>query len=245
MNGVPKDPPKAPTAARSGERPATDTHGPSGAHPSPAHARDRPRAQPSARAEKTKRDQRDLALVRRIRRGDHAAFRGLVRQYQNPIYALCFRMLGSREEAEDVAQEVFLTIHRSVHTWRGESRFYTWLYRVATNHCKNRIKYLSVRNFHRAEDLESTAYSQHLAANPTKGSTSPEQAVAGRRLEAHIVRELANLEPEHRVLIILRDFQGLAYQDIIEITGLPEGTLKSRLHRARVALKRRIHPYLT
>lgn len=244
MNGVPKDPPKAPATTRSGDA-ATHDGAVTADASAPSTAASGQRLQPSQpHVAKVRRDQRDLGLVRRIRRGDHAAFRALVRHYQNPIYALCLRMLGSREDAEDVAQEVFLTIHRSVHTWRGESRFYTWLYRVATNHCKNKIKYLSVRNFHRAEDLDSTAYSEHLAANPNKSAANPEQVVAGRRLEALINRELANLEPEHRVLIILRDFQGLAYQDIIEITGLTEGTLKSRLHRARVALKRRIHPYL-
>jgi len=245
MNGVPKDPPKDLSAAQSGEGPATNSQAANGERALPRGVPGSAGTPPTVLSAKATRDQRDLTLIRRIRRGDHAAFRGLVGHYQNPIYALCFRMLGSREEAEDVAQEVFLSIHRSLHAWRGESRFYTWLYRVATNHCKNRIKYLSVRNFHRAEDLESTAYSQHLAANPTAGSTNPEQVVAGQRLEVIILRELANLEPEHRVLIILRDFQGLAYQDIIEITGLQEGTLKSRLHRARVALKRRIHPYLT
>ena len=240
MNGVPKDPPKDSTAAAAGD-PQAAAAGSAGENPGSAESQ---RAAPTDSRTITD-EQRDLALVRRIRRGDHAAFRALVRHYQDRIYSLCFRMLSNRQEAEDVAQEVFLTIHRSVHTWRRESRFYTWLYRVATNHCKNRLKYLSVRNFHRAEDLESAAYSQHLASNLSHASPSPEQAAAGRQLEVHIHRELANLDPEHRILIVLRDFQGLAYQDIIEITGLPEGTLKSRLHRARIALKRRIQPYLT
>lgn len=196
------------------------------------------------------RDARDRALVTKIRGGNEQAFRELVSHYQDRIYALCLRMLRSPQEAEDVAQEVFLTVHRAVAGWRGESRFYTWLYRVATNHCKNRLKYLAARNYHRAETLESAAFDQQQS-HGVRGSHAlhssppdPEQAVEGRRLEAVVERELRNLNPEHRLLIVLRDLQGLSYEDIVEITQLAEGTVKSRLHRARLALKQRLAPYL-
>jgi len=213
--------------------------------PSPDRAREEAR-QREARS----RDQRDRRLVRRIRAGDDRAFQELVIAYQDRIYGLTYRMLGNRQEAEDVAQEVFISVHRAIGTWRGEGRFYTWLYRVATNHCKNRIKYLKGRNFHRASDIDETP-SAHLAGEdggPVNSLQSqvpgPEQATEGLRLEEIIQRELANLEDEHRLLIVLRDVQGMTYQDIIRVTGLQEGTLKSRLHRARVALKKRVTPYL-
>lgn len=208
------------------------------------------RADDARQREARARDQRDRRLVRRIKSGDDRAFQELVTAYQDRIYGLTYRMLGNRQEAEDVAQEVFISVHRAIGTWRGEGRFYTWLYRVATNHCKNRIKYLKGRNFHRASDIDDTP-SAHLAGEdggPVSSLQSqvpgPEQATEGRRLELIIQRELANLEEEHRLLIVLRDVQGMSYQDIIRVTGLQEGTLKSRLHRARVALKGRVAPHL-
>ena len=200
--------------------------------------------------ERRARDLRDRRLVRRLRSGDERAFEELVRVYQNRIFGLIYRMIGNRQEAEDLAQEVFLTVHRAIGTYRGDGRFYTWLYRIATNTCKNRIKYLKGRNFHRSVPVDETPEAQGPAADggPTVSLQSqvagPEAQTEGRRLESAIQRELARLEPEHRMLIVLRDVQGLSYQEILRITGLQEGTLKSRLHRARVALKDRLKPYM-
>lgn len=195
-------------------------------------------------------DARDRRLVRRARSGDVRAFEELVHHYQHRIFGLTLRMIGNRQEAEDLAQEVFITVHRALASYRGEGRFYTWLYRIATNTCKNRIKYLRGRNFHRSVPVEDTPEAQAPAADggPAVALQSqiagPEQMAEGSRLEAAIQAELAQLEPEHRLLIVLRDVQGMSYQDILRITGLQEGTLKSRLHRARLALKDRLKPYM-
>lgn len=195
-------------------------------------------------------DARDRRLVRRARSGDVRAFEELVHHYQHRIFGLTLRMIGNRQEAEDLAQEVFITVHRALASYRGEGRFYTWLYRIATNTCKNRIKYLRGRNFHRSVPVEESPEAQAPAADggPAVALQSqiagPEQMAEGSRLEAAIQAELAQLEPEHRLLIILRDVQGMSYQDILRITGLQEGTLKSRLHRARLALKDRLKPYM-
>lgn len=192
-------------------------------------------------------DLRDRRLVRRVRAGDDRAFEEIVRLYQHRIFGLMLRMIGNRQEAEDLAQEVFITVHRAIGTYRGEGRFYTWLYRIASNTCKNRIKYLRGRNFHRSVPVEETPEAHEADAGPatlTAQVAGPEAMTEGARLQAHIQRELAELDPEHRLLIVLRDIQGLSYQDILRITGLQEGTLKSRLHRARVALKDRLTPYL-
>lgn len=195
-------------------------------------------------------DIRDRRLVRRLKAGDERAFEELVRTYQDRIFGLVFRMIGNRQEAEDIAQEVFLTVYKAIGSYRGEGRFYTWLYRIASNTCKNRIKYLKGRNFHRSSDVDETPAAQIAGQDggPTVSLQSqvpgPEAAVEGSRLENLVQREIANLEPEHRLLIVLRDVQGLPYADILRITGLQEGTLKSRLHRARLALKQRIQPFL-
>lgn len=195
-------------------------------------------------------DLRDRRLIRRARNGDARAFEELVQHYQHRIFGLVLRMIGNRQEAEDLAQEVFITVHRALGSYRGEGRFYTWLYRIATNTCKNRIKYLRGRNFHRSVPVEDSPEAQAPQADggPAVSLQShiagPEATVEGSRLEAAIAAELAQLEPEHRLLIVLRDVQGLSYGDILRITGLQEGTLKSRLHRARLALKDRLRPYM-
>lgn len=195
------------------------------------------------------RDARDRRLVRRLKQGDERAFQELVHTYQDRIFGLTYRMLGNRQEAEDLAQEVFISVYRGIANYRGEGRFYTWLYRIATNTCKNRLKYLKGRNFHRASDIDETP-DAHTAGDrgpavPLQSVVpGPEATIAGSRLEQAIQREIAALDPEHRLLIVLRDIQGMSYADIRKVTGLQEGTLKSRLHRARLALKERLQPYL-
>jgi RNA polymerase sigma-70 factor (ECF subfamily) len=202
-------------------------------------------AEPDERAQQ---DRRDRVLVRRMKAGDERAFEELVRLYQNRIFGLMLRMIGNRQEAEDLAQEVFMTVHRAIASYRGDGRFYTWLYRIASNTCKNRIKYLRGRNFHRSVPVEDAPDAQGPSAGPSVALQSqiagPEAMAEGTRLQTAIQRELALLEPEHRLLIILRDVQGLSYQEILQTTGLQEGTLKSRLHRARVALKDRLKEHL-
>ena len=203
-----------------------------------------------AAEERRRADLRDRRLVRRLRNGDARAFEELVHLYQNRIYGLMVRMIGNPEEAEDLAQEVFITVHRAIGTYRGEGRFYTWLYRIATNTCKNRIKYLRGRNFHRSVPVEDTpeAHAAGADGGPTVSLQSqvagPEAMTQGKRLESAIQREIAELDPEHRLLIVLRDVQGMSYQDILKVTGLQEGTLKSRLHRARLALRDRLKTHM-
>lgn len=205
---------------------------------------------PAPASDRATADARDRALVRQLKAGDQRAFEELVRIYQDRVFSLSLRMIGNRQEAEDLAQEVFMTLHRAIASYRGEGRFYTWLYRIASNTCKNRIKYLRGRHFHRSVPVDETPEAQVPAGDAGPGVPlqsrvhGPEAMTEGNRLEAAVQRELAALEPEHRLLIVLRDVQGLSYQEILRITGLQEGTLKSRLHRARVALKDRLKPHL-
>jgi len=201
-------------------------------------------------ARRAEQDRRDRRLVKRIRDGDEGAFQELVRTYQNRIYGLCYRFLGDREEAQDVAQDVFLKVFRAIETYRGDGRFFTWLYRIASNNCKNRIKYLKGRHHGRRLELEKSPQAQmpsreggssHSLQSQVPG---PEASVTGSRLQRAIQEEIANLDADHRLLIVLRDIQGLSYHDIMKVTGLQAGTLKSRLHRARVALKKRMEKHM-
>ena len=175
--------------------------------------------------------------MRRLQRREEAAFSELVTTYQHRIFSLVFRMLGDREEARDVAQEVFVTVFRRIDGFRAESSLSTWLYRVAVNHCKNRIKYLGRRAAGRTRSLETLNDADWARAPGLSGPPRPDQEASARETLAILLRELETLDEEQRTLVVLRDMEGLAYAEIAEITDQPLGTVKSRLHRARLALK--------
>lgn len=189
-------------------------------------------------------------LIRRLRRGDEQAFATIVRTYQSRVFNMVFRMVGSREEAEDVAQDVFVTVFQSIDSFRGESKFSTWLYRVTVNHCKNRLKYLKRRRKHLGRPLDEIAEAELARGSGDHQAgyhaniPRPDEQVSGHQMERLIQREIAALDEEHRVLVVLRDIQGLSYQEIVEVTGLNIGTIKSRLHRARLALKEALERHM-
>lgn len=190
-------------------------------------------------------DAQERRLIRRLKQGDDRAFQELVETYQDRVFALVLRMMGNRQEAEDVAQEVFFSVYRAMGRFRGDARLYTWIYRIAINACKSRLKYLQGRKLHQQQSIEASPQTgestqQHTGRSPQSAVPGPEAMVQGNRLQQAIARELNNLEPEHRQVLVLRDIQGLSYEDIAKITGLAQGTVKSRLHRARVALKSRL-----
>lgn len=178
---------------------------------------------------------RERQLLRRLRRGDERAFVELVREHQDRVYDLLVRMLGDREEALDLSQEVFASIHASVARFRGESRLSTWIFRVAKNHCLNRLKYLQRRHRNRSTEISSVPESELEACAPSR---RPDEHIAESELRALVRRGIALLDEEHRLLLVLRDIEGLSYHEIAEITEQPEGTVKSRLHRARASLAR-------
>lgn len=179
-------------------------------------------------------------LIRRLKQRDEEAFRQMVLLYQHKVFHLVYRMMGNREEAEDLSQEIFVTVFKNIDAFRGDARFSTWLYRIATNQCKNRIKYLARRAKDRTQGLDVTPDGDLQATPLSTAPARPDRMVQGKELERAIQRALADLDDEHRALIVLRDIQGLPYAEIAQITGLNPGTVKSRLHRARVALKRRL-----
>jgi RNA polymerase sigma-70 factor (ECF subfamily) len=182
-------------------------------------------------------------LVERLKRRDEAAFNELVRLYQAKIFRLVFRMIGDKAEAEDLAQEVFVTVFKSIDTFRGDSKLSTWLYRVATNHCKNKIKYLSRRARGSKKEFDEVADRDAVESATMATSAQiprPDELTHAKQTESIIQRALAELDDDQRELVILRDIENMTYEDIQQMTGLPEGTVKSRLHRARLALQRRV-----
>lgn len=176
---------------------------------------------------------RERALLARLRERDEEAFSEMVRENQARIFGLLYRMIGNREEAEDLAQEVFITVFKSIEQFRGESKFSTWLYRIAANHCKNRIQHLARRRAVGGLDEES-----HYGKDALKDDgASPHALLEGRETGKLVQEAVASLDEDQRLVLVLRDLEELSYQEITEITGLNEGTVKSRLHRARMRIK--------
>ena len=182
----------------------------------------------------------DTALVARLVARDEQAFNAVVRAYQRRVFALLFRMLGNRAEAEDLAQEVFVQVFKAIGSFRGESKLSTWIYRIAVNLSKNRTKYLRVRHAGEQDPLDSVAERVPLAdakrANVAYVAR-PDDMVAGKQMERIVRDAILQLEPSFRECLVLRDVEDLSYEEIGSITGLAEGTVKSRIHRARAQLK--------
>jgi RNA polymerase sigma-70 factor (ECF subfamily) len=178
-------------------------------------------------------------LIGRLKARDEQAFNEIVRLYGDKVFSLVYRMIGSRAEAEDIAQEVFVTVFKTVDGFRGESKFSTWLLRIAANHCKNRMKYLSRRPTAGAglEGVGEDALADRGTSPVQSRIEAPDVMMEAAEMEALTQAAIAALEEDHRLLIVLRDVEELSYQEIGEITGLAEGTIKSRLHRARMAIK--------
>lgn len=187
----------------------------------------------------------ERSLLRRLRDRDERAFRELVQEHRDRVYNITFRMLGNRAEAEDVAQEVFITVFKTIDQFREEAKFSTWLYRVAVNHCKNRIKYLARRHDRDRDQLDEAT--QGNGVNGTIGGpvpSSPDRALAGAQMEKLLQDAIASLEDDQRIVVVLRDVEDLSIEEICEITGLPDGTVKSRLHRARLVLRKRLQRHV-
>jgi len=178
-------------------------------------------------------------LLQRLRQRDEAAFNQLVRMHQAAVFRQLLRVLGDAAEAEDLAQEVFVTVFKAIDTFRGDSRLSTWIHRIAQNHARNRLKYHGRHKRKGDAPLEDTT--EEALAVPETGSRlpRPDHEVEAAQAEVHIRLAITQLEEEQRTLIVLRDLENLSYEEIQAQTGLPSGTVKSRLHRARVALQER------
>jgi RNA polymerase sigma-70 factor, ECF subfamily len=184
----------------------------------------------------------DRLFLARLRARDERAFQELVTTYGDRVFGLVLRFVGNRAEAEDLAQEVFVTVWKSIETFRSESKLSTWLFRIAANHAKNRIKYLARRSTD-GRGLDDAPEAALADVGPgARGSTHahlhrPDAVLEAAERGGALERAIAALDEDQRLVVILRDVEELSYDEICDITGLPEGTVKSRLHRARLALK--------
>ena len=174
-------------------------------------------------------------LVDGLRRGDHDAFEALVRLAQHRIYGMARRMLGDQAEAEEVAQEVFLRVHRSAREFRGESKLSTWLYTIAARLCLARLA--------RPERRARVITADGLPEVPD-AQADPSAVVESAELRRALERCIQELDEDRRIVVMLRDIHGLAYEEIAAALGIELGTVRSRLHRARAELKDRLEKLL-
>jgi RNA polymerase sigma-70 factor (ECF subfamily) len=176
----------------------------------------------------------DPDLLGRLRAGEARAFEELVVAYQHRVFGVALRMLGSRAEAEEIAQEVFVRAHRALAEFRGDARLSTWLYAIASRLCLNRLAASDRRLRREGEET--------LLRLPA--DTDPAAGVERREVEAALHRAIEGLPEERRIVVVLRDLEGLSYEDIAQVLGLELGTVRSRLHRARLDLKEKMERFL-
>lgn len=187
-------------------------------------------------------DDSDQQLVQRVQAGDKAAFDLLVRKYQHRVLKLVSRFVSDAAEAEDVAQEAFLKAYRALASFRGESAFYTWLYRIAINTAKNAL----VSNRRRPVDFDldlqdPEQYDRH--ARLKEGDT-PEGVLLTEEIRSVVEKAMEQLPEDLRTAIVLRELEGLSYEEIAEAMDCPVGTVRSRIFRAREAIDRKLKPLL-
>jgi RNA polymerase sigma-70 factor (ECF subfamily) len=180
----------------------------------------------------------DTVLIRAVQAGDMAAFDELVLKHKDRLFNLVYWFLGDYQEANDCAQETFIKVFKSIKKFRLESTFSTWLYRIAINTCKNRIKSSAYKWKKKTVSLETS--NGNPFSEIVNGSPTPAMALEKKERMMRIQNAINSLPEEQNKVVVLRDIQGLSYQDISDITGLNPGTVKSRLARGRLALKNQL-----
>jgi RNA polymerase sigma-70 factor (ECF subfamily) len=183
--------------------------------------------------EATNRIQGDSDLVKAFQSGDMISFDELVLRYKDRVFSLCYRFTGNFHDAEDCAQDVFLKVYRSLMKFRFESSFYTWLYRITLNTCKSRLKSIRIMDMKKISYMDN----QEEKGDEDKSPITELEKIERIRLVQNAINSLPAWQKD---MIILRDIEGLSYEEITRITGYRLGTLKSKLSRARHSLKEKL-----
>jgi RNA polymerase sigma-70 factor (ECF subfamily) len=186
-------------------------------------------------------NEEERSLIERSRRGDTAAFNNLVRRYERNVFNTAYRLSGSYDDAADIAQEAFVRAWNNLKSFRGDAAFSTWLYRIVTNvflDDRKRKRARPHRSLEEEMDLAESSVTRQFE-DPTPG---PEEMAEGDERRRILEKAISSLPEAQRVMVTLYHTQGLAYEEIAEITQLPMGTVKSRLNRARLALRDLLGP---
>ena len=180
--------------------------------------------------------QDDSFLIAQSIRGDRSAFGELVRRHQDRLYNTVYRLLGNADDAQDCVQDSFLSAYQSLHQFKGDARFFTWLYRIAVNAA------ISMKRKHRLVLRADVPVAGRMAAEPLDNSEASQPGLALEREEEEkrLQDALNLLTPEHRAVLVLKDIEGHKYEVIAGMLEVPIGTIRSRLHRARLELRDRL-----
>ena len=171
----------------------------------------------------------------RLRAGDAPAFEELVMTYQHRVFGVALRMLGNAAEAEEVAQEAFVRAHRALGDFRGDAKLSTWLYAITSRLCLNRLA---------TGERRLTRQGEEALLRLSDAGPRPDAALERRELESALGRAIAELPEDRRIVVVLRDIEGLSYEEIAQVLELELGTVRSRLHRARADLKEKLERFL-
>jgi RNA polymerase sigma-70 factor (ECF subfamily) len=188
-------------------------------------------------------EQSDLELVKRAQRGERGAFDLLVLRYQHKVVKLVARLLRDQTEAEDVAQEAFVKAYRALGSFRGDSAFYTWLYRIAINTVKNHLVAQGRRP--PSDDVEAEVAEQMDMGGRLREHATPERELLTDEIARTVQAALDDLPDDLRTAIVLREIEGMSYEEIADAMECPIGTVRSRIFRAREAIDKRLRPLLT
>jgi RNA polymerase sigma-70 factor (ECF subfamily) len=184
----------------------------------------------------------DRELVQAAQRGDQQAFRRLVERYQRRVFQLAVGMVKDADEAMDIAQETFVRVHRYLPSFKGDSSFFTWTYRIAVNLCLD-----AGRRRGRSEPVEFDERQAEVEAAmdpPSAALAGPQRSALNRELAGKMEEALASLSENHRAILLLREVEGLSYEELSHALGIRKGTVMSRLFHARLKMQRKLREYL-
>lgn len=186
----------------------------------------------------TSEQRADQQLVERVQRGDKRAYDLLVLKYQHRIFSLISRYVRDHGEIQDIAQEAFIKAYRALPNFRGDSAFYTWLYRIAINTAKNHLVSRGRRPPASDVDIDDAEY--YEGGSSLRAIENPENSLYGEELKAVLDRAIAELPDDLRTALTLRELEDLSYEDIADVMSCPVGTVRSRIFRAREAVDKKI-----
>ncbi len=190
----------------------------------------------------------DLILVERVRTGDQRAFKQLVERYQRKVYAVAYGMLKDKEDAKDVTQEAFVKVYKYLDHFKGDASFYTWLYRITSNICidvmrrKNAAKAGGHAEFDEAVRMDTSE--ANLGALGSKLGTNPQKSMLRKELAAKITAAFQQIPEEHRAILLLREVEGMSYDELATTLNIKKGTVMSRLFHARLKMQKVLNDYV-
>lgn len=190
-------------------------------------------------------DGEDLELLRRARAGDRAALNRLIRKYQQRVYHFCLRMVHDAQDAEELTQDVFVKLFSNLKRFRAESKFSTWLFQIAKNLSLNKLQHMKRRKryAHASLDEPKRAKDDEVNIDLADDAEDAEAQITGNETRQLVQDKIDELREEHRIPLILRDIEGMSYDEIARVMKLAEGTVKSRIHKARLELKNSLDGY--